>query len=298
MGPIGGSRLFARRSCWRRRRTRPPRRYRPRHRPGDPHGVSCPHFAELLGTRPKRPVSRRNDHRRPGGLQRALVRGKPVDVLRHERDELQATLVALGGRRSSRFLGIMLGDTGTQLVHDAACSVLLAFPADDRPWQPRKIVVGFDGSTYAAPRFGRPKSWPGALSGSVEVVAATGGKPVERDAPWSDRWTHRIRRIRSPPSLSARARRPRCRRLTRRPRPPRTRQCQRTRRSRGSLHGLVVHEPLSEERRLRRPTRFGNARDRTFSAFRRRLRHHPSADSAGCGCDSPEAVNDWRAMAT
>ena len=43
----------------------------------------------------------------------------------------------------------MLGDTGTELVHDAACSALLVCPTDDYPWRPRKIVVGIDGSTNA-----------------------------------------------------------------------------------------------------------------------------------------------------
>ena len=44
-----------------------------------------------------------------------------------ERDELPATLVALGDTRSSRLLGIMLGDTETELVHDTARSALLAY---------------------------------------------------------------------------------------------------------------------------------------------------------------------------
>jgi len=121
------------------------------------------------------------------GCETRVVHGKPVDVLRRDRDELQATLMALGGRRSSRFLGIMLGDTGTELVHDAACSVLLACPVDDRPWQPRKIVVGFDGSTYALAALQTAEELARVFNGSVEVVAATGGQPVERDAAGSDR---------------------------------------------------------------------------------------------------------------
>ena len=121
------------------------------------------------------------------GCSARVVRGKPVDVLRRERDELQATLVALGGRRSSRFLGIVLGDTGTELVHDAACSVLLAYPTDNRPWRPRKIVVGLDGSTNASAALRSADELAGALGGTVEVVAATGGKAIEGDAAWSDR---------------------------------------------------------------------------------------------------------------
>ena len=121
------------------------------------------------------------------GSSARVGRGKPVDVLRRERDELQATLVALGGRRSSRFLGIMLGDTGTELVHDAACSALLAYPVDNGPWRPRKIVVGVDGSTHALAALRTAEELAEAHGGTLEVVAATGGKLIERDATWADR---------------------------------------------------------------------------------------------------------------
>jgi nucleotide-binding universal stress UspA family protein len=151
-------------------------------------GFHAAHFAELLANEAEeaRDAAEAIIAGREGCSAR-VVRGKPVDVLRRERDGLQATLVALGGRRSSRFLGIMLGDTGTELVHDAACSVLLACPADDRPWQPRKVVVGFDGSTYALAGLRSAEELARAFGGFVEVVAATGGKSVERDAAWSDR---------------------------------------------------------------------------------------------------------------
>jgi nucleotide-binding universal stress UspA family protein len=151
-------------------------------------GFQAGHFAELLTKEAEE--ARETADTIIGsreGCSARVVRGKPVDVLRRERDDLQATLIALGGRRSSRFLGIMLGDTGTELVHDAACSALLACPADDRPWQPRKIVVGFDGSTYALAALRTAEELARAFSGAVEVVAASGGKPVELDAAWSDR---------------------------------------------------------------------------------------------------------------
>jgi nucleotide-binding universal stress UspA family protein len=150
-------------------------------------GVHAAQFAELLANEAEeaRDAAEAIIAEREG-CEARVVRGKPVDVLRRERDELLATLIALGGRRSSRFLGIMLGDTGTELVHDAACSVLLACPADD-PWQPRKIVVGFDGSTCAVAALRKAKELARAFNGAVEVVAATGGKPVELDAAWSER---------------------------------------------------------------------------------------------------------------
>ena len=86
-------------------------------------GFQATHLAELLEQEAAeaRDVGR-GDHRRSLRRRRSRSARKPVDVLRRERDELKATLVALGGRRSSRFLGIMLGDTGTELLHDAVCS--------------------------------------------------------------------------------------------------------------------------------------------------------------------------------
>jgi nucleotide-binding universal stress UspA family protein len=151
-------------------------------------GFHAAHFSELLEKEAEeaRDAAETIIGSREGCIAR-VMRGKPVDVLRHERDELQATLVALGGRRSSRFLGIMLGDTGTELVHDAACSVLLACPAANGPWRPRKIVVGFDSSTYARAALRSSEELADALDGTIEVVSATGGKAIEHDTAWTDR---------------------------------------------------------------------------------------------------------------
>jgi nucleotide-binding universal stress UspA family protein len=59
-----------------------------------------------------------------------VVEGRPVPVLRQAREAVDATLLALGGRHSSRLLGIVLGDTVTELLHDGACSVLVARPSE------------------------------------------------------------------------------------------------------------------------------------------------------------------------
>jgi hypothetical protein len=52
---------------------------------------------------------------------------------------------------------------------------------------PRKIVVGFDGSTYARAALRTAEEVARAFSGTVEAVAATGDKRVERGADWSER---------------------------------------------------------------------------------------------------------------
>ena len=151
-------------------------------------GIHAAHFAERLGQEAEavRACAETIIDGRAGATAK-VVRGKPVDVLRRERDELKATLLALGGRRSSRFLGIMLGNTGSELVHDAACSALLAYPAAVGAWQPRKIVVGLDGSSFAEAALRTANQLAARVGASVEVVAATGGDPIERNAAWADR---------------------------------------------------------------------------------------------------------------
>jgi nucleotide-binding universal stress UspA family protein len=151
-------------------------------------GFQAAHYAELLAKEAEaaREAAEATIAGRDG-CEARVGRGKPVDVLRRERDESHATLVALGGRRSSRFLGVMLGDTGTELVRDAVCSVLLACPAGDSPWQPRNIVVGFDGSTHSVVALGVAEELARVFDGAVEVVAATDGKRTERGVALNDR---------------------------------------------------------------------------------------------------------------
>lgn len=116
-----------------------------------------------------------------------LVNGQPVPVLRSARDELGATLLALGGRHSSRLLGVMLGDTTTTLLHDAVCSVLIARPATDAAWRPRTVVVGADGSEPALAALEAADELGSRLDASVEVVSATGDGSARREDGWATR---------------------------------------------------------------------------------------------------------------
>lgn len=152
-------------------------------------GIQAARFAELLTK--EAAETRATAQALLKGRPRAdarVVHGKPVDVLRRERDEMEATLLSLGGRRSSRFLGIMLGDTGAELLHDAGCSMLLACPASEGTWRPRRIVVGLDGSSYARDALATADDVAARLGGSVEVLSATGGqKELDREADWAER---------------------------------------------------------------------------------------------------------------
>jgi nucleotide-binding universal stress UspA family protein len=115
--------------------------------------------------------------------------GAPVDVLRRARDELGATLLALGGRRSSRMLGLVMGDTATQLLHDARCSVLVARGGrEDEAWTPARVVAGVDGSAESLAARAAAHDIAARLGGTAEVVSADNGTdPVTALVEPSDR---------------------------------------------------------------------------------------------------------------
>jgi nucleotide-binding universal stress UspA family protein len=118
-----------------------------------------------------------------------IVRGDAKSVLRHACVEHDANLLALGGRSSSRFLGMMVGETATTLLHDATQAVLLARPQLGQRWQPNRIVVGLDGSEFSLAALSVADDLTERFGSEVQVVAATGGKPVEREAEWAERVT-------------------------------------------------------------------------------------------------------------
>jgi Universal stress protein family. len=118
-----------------------------------------------------------------------IVRGDAKTVLRHVCNEYDATLLALGGRSSSRFLGMMAGETASALLHDAARSVLFARPQWGQRWHPNRIVVGLDGSELSLAALSVADDLADRLGSAIQVVTATGGKPVEREGAWAERVT-------------------------------------------------------------------------------------------------------------
>ena len=118
-----------------------------------------------------------------------VVRGEAKSVLRHVCTEYDATLLALGGRSSSRFLGMMVGETASTLLHDAARSVLFARPQWGQRWHPNRLVVGLDGSESSLAALSVADDLAQRLGSAIQVVTATGGKPVERKGAWAKRVT-------------------------------------------------------------------------------------------------------------
>ena len=117
------------------------------------------------------------------------MRGDAKGVLRHVCNEYDATLVALGGRSSSRFLGIMAGETASTLLHEAARSVLFARPQWGQRWHPNRVVVGLDGSDSSLAALAVGDDLAARLGSGIQVVTATGGKSVEREGAWAERVT-------------------------------------------------------------------------------------------------------------
>jgi nucleotide-binding universal stress UspA family protein len=118
-----------------------------------------------------------------------VVRGDAKAVLRHACDENEATLVALGGRSSSRFLGMMAGETAATLLHDAARSVLFARPQWGQRWHPNRVVVGLDGSPYSLAALTVADDLAARLGSAIQVVTATGGKSISHEGAWTERVT-------------------------------------------------------------------------------------------------------------
>jgi nucleotide-binding universal stress UspA family protein len=131
--------------------------------------------AEILGDRPN--------------AEARVVHGDARAVLRGVCAQSDATMLALGGRSRSRFLGMMTGETAAQLVHDGDRTILLARPRWGSRWQPGRIVVGLDGSDIALAALAVADELAERLGCSLRAIAATGGKAVEAGSGWADRVT-------------------------------------------------------------------------------------------------------------
>jgi len=117
----------------------------------------------------------------------AIVKGDVRSVLHEACRKHEATLLALGGRNSSRFLGIVVGETATAFLHEGTFSILLARVQWGQIWQPHRIVVGVDGSEPSLAALRVADDLASRLGSDVKVETATGGKLVERDGSWAAR---------------------------------------------------------------------------------------------------------------
>lgn len=78
-------------------------------------------------------------------LEPVLVRGAPVPSLLSAAANLQANLISVGARGTSRLAGIVLGSVATAMAHHAPCPVLIAREVT-RTSFPKLILHASDGS--------------------------------------------------------------------------------------------------------------------------------------------------------
>lgn len=111
-----------------------------------------------------------------------VVVGRPAQVLLGVAVRRAADLIAIGRRGSSGRRGLILGNLVTELIHRAPCPVLVTRASPDgRPWVPRVVTVGVDGSDCSLRALSVARSVADRFGTSVRVVAATGGKPIDRN---------------------------------------------------------------------------------------------------------------------
>jgi nucleotide-binding universal stress UspA family protein len=107
-----------------------------------------------------------------------VLEGEPARCLLDEIERVHATLVVLGSHGHGRTAGIFLANTGTKLLHEAPCAVLIARPSLTETGFPSSIVAGVDGSPHSLWALAAARALAERFSASLRVVAATGGKAV------------------------------------------------------------------------------------------------------------------------
>jgi nucleotide-binding universal stress UspA family protein len=122
----------------------------------------------------KRKLSRR------GGMTAKVACGVSWKKLIQEAGVEDATLIAIGSRGQGRMRGIMIGSTGTEVIHNAHCSVLVARRAG--PGFPRRLVVGLDGSRESVAAFRVAEELASRFGGEVRPIVAYGGVEADMEA--------------------------------------------------------------------------------------------------------------------
>ena len=131
--PSGVSKRSARRSCSHRPSSRPcERRHGARYTcPAARTGFDAAHWVEMLTEEASaaRDAAAAILGDRPDSAARIVPGERPTGVTPCARTSSERRCSRSGARHSSRFLGIMLGDTASELLHDGTCSVLRGPPA-------------------------------------------------------------------------------------------------------------------------------------------------------------------------
>ena len=110
------------------------------------------------------------------------LHGLTVDALLEEAKRMEATLLAIGAPERSRLEEIVLGGVAGELLHRAACGVMLARPVPDEASFPADIVVGIDGSEKGERAHEIAQLIATRRHSALHSLVALGGKGIDRHA--------------------------------------------------------------------------------------------------------------------
>jgi nucleotide-binding universal stress UspA family protein len=106
-----------------------------------------------------------------------LVHGRAADAFVHAVGDRGATLAAVGSHEISRTAGMLIGSVATRVLHEAACSVLVARTGDGT-W-PRSIVAGVDGSDGSLAAAAVARDVATRTGAGVRFLLARGASPAD-----------------------------------------------------------------------------------------------------------------------
>ena len=116
-----------------------------------------------------------------GQVETRLIDGRPGPALRAIADHEHIDLIAVGSHGWTRTGGTVFESVGTELLHQAPCPVLLSRPCEDPTGFPRRIIVGVDGSDNSQQAISVAAELVARLGAQLHVIAAEGGKSIDRD---------------------------------------------------------------------------------------------------------------------
>jgi nucleotide-binding universal stress UspA family protein len=139
-------------------------------------GWAMSHVLEQLDVTAHAALRRAIDEVHPSSTR--LLASGIAPCLLDELEQANATLVAVGPHGHSRAVGIILGGVGTELLHNARCSVLLARKPQFGEF-PSSIIAGVDGSEQSLAAAAVAKSIADRFGSEYLIVAAAGGKGID-----------------------------------------------------------------------------------------------------------------------
>lgn len=116
-----------------------------------------------------------------GHASQKLLEGTPVQLLLGELERSGATVLVVGSHGHSRTAEIVLGGVTGELLHTAACSVLVARPVASPEAFPQALVVGVDGSPGSERALAVAEQLARRFRAPLRILTALGGKGVDRE---------------------------------------------------------------------------------------------------------------------